>query len=54
VLVERVEDATAFGHSQHFAPVRIADVTSTILPGATVDCMIDGASASELMARIAA
>ena len=50
VLVERIEDTTAFGHSQHFAPVRIADVPSAIAPGAIVECMIDGANANELTA----
>ncbi|MFM9842765.1 MAG: tRNA (N(6)-L-threonylcarbamoyladenosine(37)-C(2))-methylthiotransferase MtaB [Dongiaceae bacterium] len=50
VLVERVEDTTAFGHSQHFAPVRIADMPSTIAPRTIVSAIIDGATASELTA----
>ena len=52
VLVERVDDTAVFGHSQHFAPVRIADAPSTISPGAIIDCMIDGANGNELTARM--
>ena len=52
VLVERAEGTSAFGHSQHFAPVRIADVPSTIAPGAIAECMIDGANSNELKGRV--
>jgi threonylcarbamoyladenosine tRNA methylthiotransferase MtaB len=51
VLVERVDESGAFGHSEHFAPVRI-DAPS-LLPGAIVRTVIDGANADELTARAA-
>jgi len=52
VLVERTDSLGAFGHSEHFAPVRIADARS-LTPGAIVNATIEGANASELTARVA-
>ena len=52
VLVERIENTTAFGHSEHFAPVRIADVPSTISLGIVVTAAVDGATTNELTARM--
>jgi threonylcarbamoyladenosine tRNA methylthiotransferase MtaB len=53
VLIERTDASGAFGHSEHFAPVRIAD-TVALVPGAIVTAIIDGANANELTARVAA
>jgi threonylcarbamoyladenosine tRNA methylthiotransferase MtaB len=52
VLIERTDDSGAFGHSQHFAPVRIA-AAPAIAPGTIVTATIVGANANELMARVA-
>jgi threonylcarbamoyladenosine tRNA methylthiotransferase MtaB len=52
VLIERSDESGAFGHSEHFAPVRIAGTALT--PGAIVTAIIDGANANELTARVAA
>jgi threonylcarbamoyladenosine tRNA methylthiotransferase MtaB len=52
VLIERTDESGAFGHSKHFAPVRIADAPSTIASGAIVECLVEGANSTELTARI--
>jgi threonylcarbamoyladenosine tRNA methylthiotransferase MtaB len=54
VLVERTDDSVAFGHSEHFAPVRIAGVSSSIASGMIVSALIDGADADSLIGRAAA
>ena len=54
VLVERFDGISAFGHSEHFAPVRIADASPSTYPGTIVSTIIDGASTNELTARVAA
>jgi threonylcarbamoyladenosine tRNA methylthiotransferase MtaB len=53
VLIERVDAAGAFGHSEHFAPVRIAGASASISPGTIVTAVINGANAHELTARVA-
>jgi threonylcarbamoyladenosine tRNA methylthiotransferase MtaB len=53
VLIERSDESGAFGHSEHFAPVSIADAVA-LVPGAIVTAIIDGATANELTARVAA
>jgi threonylcarbamoyladenosine tRNA methylthiotransferase MtaB len=52
ILIERTDDSTAFGHSEHFAPVRLSDARA-LTPGTIVNAMIDGANANELTARAA-
>ncbi len=51
VLVEKSESDGAFGHSEHFAPVRLA---ATALPGSIVTARITGATDDELLGQIAA
>jgi threonylcarbamoyladenosine tRNA methylthiotransferase MtaB len=50
VLVERADAASAFGHSDHFAPVRLE---GGIAAGTVVDARVSGHSEEHLLAQAA-
>jgi threonylcarbamoyladenosine tRNA methylthiotransferase MtaB len=51
ILVEKSADGAAFGHSEHFAPVRLAGAAA---PGLIVAARISGANDNELLGHVAA
>jgi threonylcarbamoyladenosine tRNA methylthiotransferase MtaB len=55
VLVERADAASAFGHSDHFAPVRLEGVRleGGIVAGTVIDARVSGHSEEHLLAEAA-